>query len=163
MEQMQIYVNVFLTIALIVLSLALIYATHKRAISSQKGAAPTTTTLLHSQTNIKEARQHPRFEVSWPVTIEVGQDKIQGEIANISLGGAFIQCKEPLSLNETFSIAINIPDREPIPAKVQVVWSNANIPEDKVVRRGMGVRYLEITDNDRKFIQIQTQALSAEA
>jgi hypothetical protein len=165
MDQMQIYINVFLTIALIVLSLALIYATHKRAISSQKGAAPTTTTLLHSQTNIKETRQHPRFEVSWPVTIEVGQDKIQGEgeIANISLGGAFIQCKEPLSLNETFSIAINIPDRQPIPAKVQVVWSNSSIPDDKVVRRGMGVRFLEIADNDRKFIQTQSQALSPEA
>ncbi len=160
---MQVFTNVILVVLFVVLSLVLIYSTYSRTIRSQKGAAPTTTTLLHSQTDIREARQHQRFEVLWPVTMEVGQDKIQGEIANISLGGAFIQCKEPLSLNETFSIAINVPDKQPIPAKVQVVWSNSNIPEDKVVRRGMGVRFLEIADNDRRFIQTQSQTLPPEA
>ncbi len=89
--------------------------------------------------------------------IEVDQDQREGEIANISIGGAFIQCKKPLALNETFSITINIPDRQPIPAKVQVVWSNVNIPEDKVLRRGMGIRFLEIADDDRRYIQIQSQ------
>ncbi len=112
---------------------------------------------------MKNQRDFERWTVSKPCTVKWAGHRVDGEIANISFGGAFIQCKEPLSLKETFSIAINIPDREPIPAKVQVVWSNANIPEDKVVRRGMGVRYLEITDNDRKFIQTQTQALSPEA
>jgi hypothetical protein len=32
----------------------------------------------------------------------------------------------------------------------EVVWSNANVPEDKIVNRGMGIRFINNSDDDRK-------------
>jgi len=50
-------------------------------------------------------------------------------------------------------MAINIPNsKHPIRAKAEVVWSNRWGPDDEISPRGMGVRFVRISSEARKFI-----------
>lgn len=101
----------------------------------------------------EEKRKYPRADVNWPVSIETTFGKIAAEIKNISLGGAFICCKEPLQLQEIFRMIMIGPENEPVLATAQVAWSNANMPEEKVINRGMGVRFINMSDRHIQLVK----------
>jgi len=71
-------------------------------------------------------------------------------LKDISLGGAFVVCTEPLALNDKLKISIRIPNQEPLSLNAEVVWSNRNMPAERVVNRGMGIRFIENTEKDRQ-------------
>lgn len=98
----------------------------------------------------EEKRQNRRAGVSWTVSIETSHEKIDAKTKDISLGGAFIICESPLPLKEQFHVTIDISDQKPLRLLAEVVWSNSNVPEDQVVVRGMGVRFLHSTKKDRE-------------
>jgi len=98
----------------------------------------------------EEKRRHPRIAVSWPVSIETSDRADNVQLKDISLGGAFVVCPEPLALNEKFKISIRIPNRAPLCLNGEVVWSNRNMSADRVVNRGMGIRFIKNTENDRQ-------------
>jgi len=100
-----------------------------------------------------EKRQHPRFDVNWPVSIETIYGTIAGEVRNIGLGGAFICCKKPLQLRKIFRMTMIGPENEPLLVTAQVAWSNANMPEEKVVNRGMGVRFINMSDRHLQLVR----------
>ena len=100
-----------------------------------------------------EKRQHPRFDVNWPVSIETIYGTIAGEVKNISLGGAFVSCGKPLRLKKVFSMTMMIPDNEPLLVTAQVAWSNANMPAEKVVNRGMGVRFINMSERHLQLVK----------
>jgi hypothetical protein len=101
-----------------------------------------------------EKREHPRADINWPVSMETSDGRIEAQLKNISLSGAFICCKKPLSIGEVFPLTMLAFDNEPVMATAKVVWSNVNIPEEKVINRGMGVRFLKMSD---KHIQLVRQ------
>jgi len=90
----------------------------------------------------EEKRRHPRVAISWGATVESRRGTDDVQLKNISLGGAFVVCPRPLGLNEKLKIAINVPHRGCLPLNAEVVWSNANVPDDKIVNRGMGIRFV---------------------
>ena len=94
----------------------------------------------------EQKRKHPRADINWPVSMETSAGMITAEVINISLGGAFICCKKPLPLGEVFPLTLMGPDNEPVTATAEVVWSNANVPDEKVVNRGMGVRFIKMSE-----------------
>jgi Tfp pilus assembly protein PilZ len=100
-----------------------------------------------------EKRQHPRFDVNWPVSIETIYGTITAEVKNISLGGAFICCKKPLQLRKIFRMTMIGPENEPLLVTAQVAWSNANMPEEKVVNRGMGVRFINMSERHLQLVK----------
>jgi uncharacterized protein (TIGR02266 family) len=100
-----------------------------------------------------ERREHPRTDVNWPVTMEVPGGTIEARANNISLGGAFVCCKEPLPVGEVFHLTLRVPDNDPIAATAQVVWSNVNVPVDKVINRGMGVRFIQRSDRHTEIVR----------
>ena len=65
--------------------------------------------------------------------------------------GAYVCCARPLRLNEVFHMSINSPEKS-LNVKAEVVWSNIHGPDDEISPRGMGVRFLKISSQDRKFI-----------
>ncbi len=101
----------------------------------------------------QEKRRHPRVAISWPAAIEQSGNHEEVQLKDISLGGAFVVCREPLALNDRFIITIDIPDQGSLPLNAEVVWSNANIPSDKVVNRGMGIRFIENEEKERRRLQ----------
>jgi uncharacterized protein (TIGR02266 family) len=100
-----------------------------------------------------ERRQHPRIDINWPVSMETPEGTIDAQIKNISLGGAFIGCKKPLPIGHAFSLTMTGPDNEPITATAEVVWSNENVPEDKVVNRGIGVRFIKMSERHLQIVR----------
>jgi Tfp pilus assembly protein PilZ len=118
----------------------------KRLASDQAAQGYTPST----KTSWEEKRRHPRIAISWQAFIEISGQTDSVQLKDISLGGAFVVCADPLALNEKFKISIRIPDQELLLLNAEVVWSNRNVPADRVVNRGMGIRFIENTEKDRQ-------------
>jgi Tfp pilus assembly protein PilZ len=113
--------------------------------------------------NGEEMRRHPRMTVSWPAAMEIGHASIRGRLKDISLGGAFVICRESIPLNEKFRLYIEVPDDETFALNAEVVWSNMNMPEKKVIHRGMGIKFVQNTNAARKRLEKAIARLSREA
>ena len=101
----------------------------------------------------EDMRGYPRANIKWPVEAKTGRETIQGVTSNVTPNGVFIHCKEPFRLNEVFEMSINIPDSTySLTARAEVIWSNKYGPDDDITPRGMGVRFLRISSETRKFI-----------
>ena len=98
-------------------------------------------------------RGYPRADIKWPVVVKSDNKTMEGVTSNVTPNGVFIHCKHPLRLNEVFDMDINIPgsDRS-LSARAEVIWSNIYGPDDNISPRGMGVRFLAISSEARKFI-----------
>ena len=102
----------------------------------------------------KEKRQFPRFEVDWPVTMLTTQGPIEGEVVNVSLGGAFILCQKEPKANEVFRMVIKIPHhRQILRATARIARSSIYGPDDENTLSGIGVRFVEISDDDLQYIR----------
>jgi hypothetical protein len=99
----------------------------------------------------KEQREHHRAKLNWAVLAKVDGKVIEGVTKDISPSGSYICCAKPLTLNVVFNMAIKAPNKR-LKAKAEVVWSNIYGPDDEINPRGMGVRFLEISSEDRKEI-----------
>ncbi len=99
----------------------------------------------------RERRQHLRVEIKWPVIVKSSWGDMKGETLNFNTDSAFIRCPNPLKLNEIFAMTINAPERSLL-VNAEVIWSNIHGHDDDITPRGMGVRFLNITSEDRAFI-----------
>jgi uncharacterized protein (TIGR02266 family) len=101
----------------------------------------------------RENREHPRMDIHWPISMETPDGTISAEVKNISVGGAFICCEKPLPIGEMFRLTMTGPDKEPVIATAKVAWSNVNVPKDKVINRGMGVRFVNMSDRHIRLVR----------
>ena len=99
----------------------------------------------------EESRQHQRAKVSWPVTIQTEEGTIERATYNISPHGAFIRGLSPLELHEIVDMTFSGPDHL-ITVKARVVWSSNQIPPDEDMPRGVGVEFINISDEHREII-----------
>ena len=100
-----------------------------------------------------EKREYPRAEIKWPAVIKTDQGTMDGVTSNVTPDGVFIHCQKPLRLNETFELTIDIPNSDQtLKARAEVTWSNRWSPDDEISPRGMGVRFVKISSEARKFI-----------
>lgn len=97
-------------------------------------------------------RRYSRAEVRWPCTLRTADTPIKAEIKNISSGGAFVSCRNRLELNKTLQMIIKVPGRKTLEVTIEVVWSNSDSPDNEDTPRGFGVRFIEISEEDRLFL-----------
>ena len=98
-------------------------------------------------------RHFARAKIKWPVSISAVDRSADGVTLNLSPNGAYIGCANPLRLNEVFDVTIDVPNSDSsIQATVEVVFSNIYGPDDAISPRGMGVRFLKISSQDRQII-----------
>ena len=109
----------------------------------------------------RERRRHARAKIRWPVIVQRPEGNVQGETLNFSKNSAFIRCRKPLRLSEVFDMTIDTPDRR-LELNAEVVWSNIYGEDDEVTPRGMGVRFLNVSSEDRDFLAevLDSQTLS---
>ncbi len=101
----------------------------------------------------QERRAYPRANIKWPVRMETDKGTLDGVTSDVTPNGVFIHGQKPLRLKVVFEMAIKIPNSEhTITAKSEVVWSNRWGPDDEISPRGMGVRFVKISSEARKFI-----------
>ena len=79
---------------------------------------------------------------------------IHGEVTNVSLGGAFVHCLEEPDSNESFRMIITVPDsRKFLRATARVARSNIYKPDEADELPGIGVRFVDISEDDRRYIR----------
>ena len=93
-----------------------------------------------------ERRSSPRAEIRWPVTIKTEQAIIEAKLRNLGIGGAYIHCEETLEPGESVTLTIQPPTGSPITITAKVIWAG------KVLALGVGVHFVDMSDQDRQFI-----------
>ena len=92
-----------------------------------------------------ERREHPRAEVSWPVSMITAQGLFEGEIKDVSKGGALIQCRDLPETEDSLELSIEISDHHlSISTTVEKVRlnideSNIAVPTHDLVVRFSGI------------------------
>ena len=102
-----------------------------------------------------QRRTHPRVQVNWPVTMMTPEGDMDGFIENVSAGGAYIRCGTLLAKNDLFILLILHHDREYSWIGAEVVWIDISLSSNgngDIVPIGMGVRFTDITADDRRFL-----------
>jgi Tfp pilus assembly protein PilZ len=85
-----------------------------------------------------------RAEPNWPASIETAAgETAEATIVNITHGSAFITSSAKLAIGEKFQITIHLPEQPPLQLRAEITWSNMHLPLEKVLNRGMGVRFIE--------------------
>ncbi|NVL93080.1 MAG: PilZ domain-containing protein [Desulfobacterales bacterium] len=135
------------TCGIIVVLIWCLNAYLKKRILSDQGAH---TPVKSHEAVQEERRQHPGVDFTLPVRVETPNGTIEAEMKNIGLGGAFVCCQKVLPLGETFVLTIEPPDHKRLTLNAEVVWSNINVPDEKIVNRGMGIRFIQIRKDDRE-------------
>jgi hypothetical protein len=94
-----------------------------------------------------------KAKLKWPVSIKANGSSSEGVTLNLSTNQAYIRCAKPLRLNEVFDMTLQVPNSDDsIEAQVEVVLSNMYGPDDEISPRGMIVRFLELSSEDRRTI-----------
>lgn len=99
----------------------------------------------------EEHRVHPRAGLKWSVSLEIEGKITEGVTKDISEGGAYVCCANPLGPKAEFFMVINAPDKR-LNVKAEVVWANTYSLNDEITPMGMGVRFMDITGEDRGII-----------
>lgn len=103
-------------------------------------------------------RSRPRTSIGWKALIETSQGELEVKTKDVSLSGAFIVCETPLPIGEKLQIQFQVPTQNDLgKVNAEVVWSNVNVPADKIVNRGMGIRFIQ---NSNDVIEALRSAIS---
>jgi len=101
--------------------------------------------------NPEERRHYPRSNIKLPVVMIAGESLVDGEIQDISLGGAFIRCPTMPNPKDSFHMVITSKGRL-ISIIAEVVWSDGLKFKGKAALSGIGVRFRRLLHGDRRFL-----------
>jgi hypothetical protein len=98
-----------------------------------------------------EKRAHSRVETTWPVSIFTSRGLVEGEIKDISKGGALISCSRLPETDRTLELSIEIPDHlMKISATVEKVRLNIDDTDKVFPSYDLAVRFLGINVDQRR-------------
>ncbi len=105
--------------------------------------------------HVTEAKMPPveRLSLTCPAVIERSQGFTKVGIKEISINGAFVTCPKPFPVGKAFKIKLLFENENPLELNADVLWNNENVPRDKVVARGMKVRFLQLTPDERQILK----------
>ena len=94
-----------------------------------------------------------KANIKWPVSMKANGSSSEGVTLNLSTNQVYIRCAKPLRLYEVFDMILQVPNSDDsVRAEVEVVFSNIYGPDDSISPRGMIVRFLQVSSEDRKII-----------
>lgn len=100
-----------------------------------------------------ERRNHPRFDLKWPIHILTDDGLIEGETENVGMDGISVCIDQPLRLNETLRMGVMPPGHAMIEFTGKVIWSNLYCVGEEDTTYGVGLCFVEISEDDRHFFQ----------
>jgi hypothetical protein len=102
---------------------------------------------------LKEKREYSRAEVEWPVSISTVQGPVEGKIKNISLGGAFIHLGKLPDMDEALDLSMEVPEHHyAVFVSAEAVRFDVYASENTPVSYGLGVRLIDISEDDLEFL-----------
>ena len=109
--------------------------------------------LVNFQFEVKdEIRQPERIQLGCPALIDKSEGVMKVGIKELTTSGAFITCPNPFPIGKSFAIKLLLTNRNPQTFNAEVIWNNQNVLEEEIVTRGMKVRFLQLSEQDRKII-----------
>jgi hypothetical protein len=149
--------SIIQSLAFISIILALLFFIGLRVLSryrKQALGAADDKNVLNLQFELRaETAQSERVQLKRPALIEKDAGVMKVSIKELTTNGAFITCPHPFPVGESFAISILFNDRKPHRFQAEVIWNNQNVIEEEIVVRGMKVRFLQLSDSERKMIQ----------
>jgi LysM repeat protein len=97
--------------------------------------------------------QHLGATVRWPFCLITPVSILEGETESINLDGAFVSCKGSPPLDGTFSLVIEIPDRPPLKASVELAWTTLLRSDESVPTLGVYLEFVSLSDESRRFLK----------
>ncbi len=108
---------------------------------------------------MKENRKHPRTPVILKVDYRDIDTFFTNFAENLSEGGMFISTSRPLKPGTTLFLEFLLPDSSlKVKTRGEVMWSRNNPKSDRE-KRGMGIRFEELSKEDRAKINIMIQRM----
>ena len=151
---------------LISIILALLFFIFLRVVSRYKKQAlgdTDSSSIQNLQFEVQaQTAQSERVQLKCPAFIEKNAGVMKVGIKELTTSGAFITCPQPLEVGESFAIKILLNHRTAHRFQAEVIWNNQNVINEEIVIRGMKVRFLKLSEQERKMIQ-ETIALRLEA
>jgi hypothetical protein len=93
-----------------------------------------------------------RIQLQCPALIDKSKGVMKVGIKELTSSGAFVTCPDPFPVGESFPIRILLSDHTSQTFNAEVIWNNRNVLEEEVITRGMKVRFLQLSDSDRKML-----------
>jgi Tfp pilus assembly protein PilZ len=104
------------------------------------------------ESRASQMRKFERFNISIPVLYsrELEAPTLEGQAVDISLGGLFIRAEQLPELDQLLRMEFSLPGGDPIRCSARVAYVNQDIPDtfEGMIHSGMGVEFIEITDDD---------------
>ncbi len=100
--------------------------------------------------NGPERRSAERIDVTWSVDCETDDTFLYASIANISELGIFVTTRDPLEVGTLLTMRFSPPGHTPFVLKGVVQWINAVRALALCPNPGMGVRFVELTRDNRE-------------
>jgi hypothetical protein len=94
-----------------------------------------------------------RLKIECPAIVERSQEFTRVGIKEISINGAFVTCPKPFPIGEIFQIKIIFEKEKSLVLEAEVIWNNMNVAADKIVARGMKIRFLYLSDPARRALE----------
>jgi type IV pilus assembly protein PilZ len=122
-------------------------------VSEASGSIPPVSSPLSSPDRGHERRSYERFEVTWSVDCVTDDTFLYASIANISEMGIFVQTIDPLPVGTQLTLRFAPPSSaDPFVLRGTVQWVNAIRPLSDNPNPGMGVRFIDLSADDRERI-----------
>jgi type IV pilus assembly protein PilZ len=118
------------------------------------GAAPTIPPVSSPLSDGRhERRSYERFEVTWSVDCVTEETFLYASIGNISEMGIFVRTIEPLPVGTQLTLRFAPPGHvDSFVLRGTVQWVNAVRPLSDNPNPGMGVRFIDLSADDRERI-----------
>ena len=91
--------------------------------------------------------------IRWPFCLITPVSILEGETESVNLEGVFVSCKGSPPLDGTFSLVLEVPDRSPLKASVELAWTTLLRSEDSVPILGVYLEFVSLSDSDRQFLR----------
>lgn len=102
--------------------------------------------------DFESKREFPRALCDIKAEYRTTESFLGAYMKQVGLGGLFIENDDPPPMGEEIELSFSLPDdTHIIKAKGKVVWRMMN-PTHDVFAKGVGVKFIEISDKDKKKI-----------
>jgi uncharacterized protein (TIGR02266 family) len=110
-----------------------------------------------------ERRRHDRIPVRYKISYATAEELKAHYLSNISLGGVFVETKNPLTRGARFNLTIFLPDGgKNLEVFCEVVWSfrGERVTNSGTHPPGMGLKFLNLSPEDEDRIERLLRTIS---
>jgi Na+-transporting methylmalonyl-CoA/oxaloacetate decarboxylase gamma subunit len=103
-----------------------------------------------------DSRKQPtaeRLDLNLPVICRTPLGNLEATLTQLSVGGGFVACAQPLAVGERFEISLAVSAEKSLALRAEVLWNNSHVSAENIITRGMKIRFLQLSAEGRQLIQ----------